>query len=150
MESELSNFGFPAVNSEQDFIDFLVSYFDWLENFDVDLKILSFYHVERYKHDDCSQCLFTVNLRYLYVEHCLQTKTDVKELINYCKMRKEQFITSHLFTPRLADLERKRLELEKEFIEILSLWNNGKEELPAPLPNLNPGQGSVWANFLKK
>ena len=65
-------------------------------------------------------------------------------------MRKEQFITYHLFTPRLADLERKRLELEKEFIEILSLWNNGKEELPAPLPNLNPGQRSVWANFLKK
>ena len=39
MESELSNFGFSAVNSEQDFIDFLVSYFDWLEKFDVDLKI---------------------------------------------------------------------------------------------------------------
>ena len=65
-------------------------------------------------------------------------------------MRKEQFITYHLFTPRLADLERKRLELEKEFIEILSLWNNGKEELPVPLPNLNPAQGSVSANFSKK
>ena len=55
-------------------------------------------------------------------------------------MRKEQFITSHLFTPRLADLERKRLELEKEFIEILSLWNNIKQELPVPLPNLSLGQ----------
>ena len=52
MESELSNFGFSAVNSEQDFIDFLVSYFDWLENFDDYLKILSFYHVEKGKHDN--------------------------------------------------------------------------------------------------
>ena len=150
MESQLSNFCFSAVNSDQGFIDFLNSYFHSLEKFDDYLKILSFYHVKRCEHDGSSQCLFTVNLRYLYVEHCLQTKTDVKELINYCKMRKEQFITSHLFTPRLADLERKRLELEKEFIEILSLWNNGKEELPAPLPNLNPGRRSVWANFLKK
>ena len=94
--------------------------------------------------------LFTVNLRYLYIEHCLQNKIDVKELINYFEMRKEQFIASHLFIRRLADLERKRLELEKEFIEILSLWNNGKEELPVPLPNLNPAQGSVSANFSKK
>ena len=127
MESQLSNFCFSAVNSDQDFIDFLNSYFHSLEKFDDYLKILSFYHVKRCEHDGSSQCLFTVNLRYLYVEHCLQNKTDVKELINYCKMRKEQVITSRLF-------------------KILSLWNNRKEQLacvsaePEPSPVISMGE----------
>ena len=36
-------------------------------------------------------------------------------------MRKENFIASKLFIRRLAELERSRIELEKQFRETLSL-----------------------------
>ena len=39
-----------------------------LEKIDNFLKVLSLYHTERCQLDDCSQCFFTVNLRYLYAE----------------------------------------------------------------------------------
>ena len=40
---------------------------DSMEKFDRFLKILDFYHVERCDHEEYSQCLFAINLRYLYV-----------------------------------------------------------------------------------
>ena len=52
-------------------------------------------------------------------------------------MRKEHFIASKFFIHRLADLEKQRLELEKQFRETLSLWNKDKDEMLAFLPNLN-------------
>ena len=52
-------------------------------------------------------------------------------------MRKEHFIASRLLIHRLADLEKQRLELEKQFRETLSIWNKKQEEMPSPLPNLN-------------
>lgn len=55
---------------------------DTLKKFDDFLKV-SFYHVERCKNEDCSQCLFAVNLRYLYVEHCTQGLVNVVSLRNY-------------------------------------------------------------------
>ena len=50
-----------------------------LEKIDNFLKVLSFYHTERCQLDDCSQCFFTVNLRYLYAEHTAQKKESVEE-----------------------------------------------------------------------
>ena len=52
-------------------------------------------------------------------------------------MRKEHFIAARFFSHRLADLEKQRLELEKQFRGTLSLWNKNKGEMLAPLPNLN-------------
>lgn len=52
-------------------------------------------------------------------------------------MRKHQFICARLFINRLADIEKQRLELEKSFVEILRLWNNHENDMPAPLPNLD-------------
>ena len=52
-------------------------------------------------------------------------------------MRKEHFIAARFFIHRLADLEKQRFELEKQFREMLSLWNKNKREMLAPLPNLN-------------
>ena len=40
---------------------------DSMEKFDRFLKILDFYHVKRCDHEEYSQCLFAINLRYLYV-----------------------------------------------------------------------------------
>ena len=64
-------------------------------------------------------------------------KNDVKELRNYCIMRKENFIASKLFIRRLAELERSRIELEKQFRETLSLWNKKKDEMSSSPLNLS-------------
>ena len=42
---------------------------DSMENFDNFLKVLSYYHVERCDCENCSQYIFTISLRYLYVEN---------------------------------------------------------------------------------
>ena len=52
-------------------------------------------------------------------------------------MSKEHFITSRLFIQKLAEIEKQRLKLEKEFRDTLSLWNKNKDEMPSSLPNLN-------------
>ena len=122
MASELSDFSSSEIYSNQDFVDFLLNDFVTLKKFDDCLKVLfffylkvlfestfeSFYYVEKYEHDDCSQCFFKKNLRYIYNEHVLQEKNEVKELRNYCIMRKDQFITSRLFIDKLADLQKKK------------------------------------------
>ena len=64
-------------------------------------------------------------------------KNDVKELRNYCIMRKENIIASKLFIRRLAELERSRIELEKQFRETLSLWNKEKDEMSSSPLNLS-------------
>ena len=93
--------------------------------------------MERCEQDDCLQCLFAINLRYVYTEHVIQGKKDVKELRNYCIMRKENVIASKLFIRRLAELERSRIELEKQFRETLSLWNKKKDEMSSSPLNLS-------------
>lgn len=118
-------------------LDHLLSDFNTLKKFDDYIKVLIFYHVDRCEKDDCSQCLFTVNLRYLFTEHEVQEKKDVVRLRYYCIMRKEQFIASRLFIHRLVSLEKKkRIQLEKGFKETLSLWNNKRDVMSSPLPNL--------------
>ena len=91
---------------QEDAVEFLLQDFVNLKKFDDYLKVLSFYHVERRKQDNCSQCIFVINLRYVYTEHVVQEKKVVKELRNYCIMRKENFIASRHFIHRLADLEK--------------------------------------------
>ena len=73
-----------------------------LEKIDNFLKVLSFYHTERCQLDDCSQCFFTVSLRYLYAEQTAQKKESVEELKDYCRMKKFQFLCARLFVHRLA------------------------------------------------
>ena len=96
--------------SGQELENFPFNDFSTLENFDRFLKVLTFYHTERCEHEDCSQCFFTLSLRYIYTEHIVQKKQGVQELINYCKLRKKQFICARLFISRLANLERERIK----------------------------------------
>ena len=117
--------------------DYLFKDFNALKKFDDFLIVLNFYHVERCEHEDCSQRLFALNLRYVYTEHVVQNKEGVEGLKNYCKMRKEQFVCAHIFIHRLAETERQRLDLEKSSHKTLSLWNNTETEMLAPLPSLN-------------
>ena len=59
-------------------------------------------------------------------------------------MRKENFIASKLFIRRLAELERSRIELEKQFRETLSLQKKKKqrnvESSPEPLLVITKGE----------
>lgn len=104
---------FFIVESNVDLLDHLLSDFNTLKKFDDYIKVLIFYHFERCEKDDCSQCLFTVNLRYLFTEHEVQVKKDVVRLRYYCIMRKEQFIASRLFIHILASLKKKEFSLRK-------------------------------------
>ena len=135
MSSNLVYFIFEE--PKEGFLEFLLLDFTSLKKFDDNIKVLSFYHVERCEQDNCSQCLFAINLCYVFTEHIVQEKEDVKELCNYYIVCKEHFIASRLFIHRLTTLEKQRLELEKQFRETLSLWNKNKDKMPAPLPNLN-------------
>ena len=56
---------------------------DSMEKFDNFLKVLSYYHVERCEYEDCSQCIFTINLRYLYVENTVQGNNSVVPYNNF-------------------------------------------------------------------
>ena len=109
-----------------------------LEHFDSFLKVMFFYHTERCEHNDCSQCFFVLNLRYLYTENRIQQKDSVETLKNYCRMRKMQFMCTRLFIYRLAlaEIEKQRIELEKSFNRMLQIWNNTKSEVPSSLPNI--------------
>ena len=117
-------FGEPA--PEEDLADFLIRNFTTIKKFDDFLKVLTFYHVESCEHDECLQYYFAVNLRYAFTEHTVQNKENAKELRNYCRMRKEQFIRYRIFIHRLAELEKQRIKLQKIFRETLSIWNNTK------------------------
>ena len=77
------------------------------------------YHVENC--DDCAQCVFAKNLERLYDE-CKETN-NVFRLRFYCLKRKETFTLARIVTYRLATIETERLKLEKEFNNILTLWN---------------------------
>lgn len=114
---------------------------DSLKKFDDFIEVLSFYHVKRCEHEDCSQCLFVVNLRYLYVEHFTQELEITEPLRNYCRLRCHQFMCARFFIHHLANLEKQRVALEKEFHNTLKIWKYTKQEqLPPPdviLPQTN-------------
>ena len=99
--------------SKEDVLEVLLSEFTTLKKIDGFITVLSYYHVERCNQEDCSQCLFAINLRYVFIEHTVQEKKDANRLRYYCIMRKEQFIASRLVFHRLASLEKKGFSLKK-------------------------------------
>ena len=104
--------------------NYLFKDFNTLKKFDDFLKVFNFYHVQRCEHEDCSQCLFAINLRHVYTEYVVQNKEVVQELKNYCKIKQGQFVCARVFIHRLAEIEKQRLYLEKSFDKTLSQWNN--------------------------
>ena len=78
MSSNLVDFIFEE--PKEGLLDFLLLRFTSLKKFDDYIEVLSFYHVERCEQDECSQCLFAINLRYVFTEHTVREK---KMLRNY-------------------------------------------------------------------
>ena len=86
-----------------------------LQKLDQFLKLADFYHVERCENKDCTNCLFVVNLRYLYVQNEVQNDDSVVPLQRFCKIKYGNFHSVRLFLRSLGALERKGVELDREF-----------------------------------
>ena len=138
------------VNFENEKIE--VSDFNTMKKFDNFLKLLDFYHVERCEHVDCSDCLFIKNLRYLYVRNSVNKQDSVIPLQDFCRIRINQSYCCRLFLKTLGALEKQRVLAERDFHEILQLWNEPQnppppeplKSLPAPLaPPKTPGSWNM-------
>ena len=64
MSSNLVDFIFEE--PKEGLLDFLLLEFTSLKKSDDYIKVLSFYNVEKCEQDECSQCLFAINLRYVF------------------------------------------------------------------------------------
>ena len=96
---------------------------DSMENFDNFLKVLSYYHVERCDCENCSQYIFTINLRYLYVENTVQGNNSVVPLQQFCILKIDQFKCCRAFINTLVKLQKGRILAENKFHKTLELWN---------------------------
>ena len=83
---------------------------------------MSYYHVERCEYENFSQCLFTINLHYLYVENTVQQNDCVVLLQQFCILKIDQFKCCRTFINTLVQLEKIRILAKKEFHKILELW----------------------------
>ena len=54
-----------------------------LQKFDQFLKLVDFFQVESCKNNDCSNCMFVINLRYLYIEKTISQVDSVDSLQKY-------------------------------------------------------------------
>ena len=63
-----------------------------LRKFDDFLELAHFYHVERCENIDCSNCLFLINLRYLYVQITVLEHVSVAPLQKFCRINHINFV----------------------------------------------------------
>lgn len=87
------------------------------------LKLADFYHVERCENEDCSNCLFFVNIRYLYVQNTVHKQDSVAPLEKFCKMKFDNYHSIRLLFCSLRATEKKRVELGRDFQSVLTIWN---------------------------
>ena len=77
-------------------------------NFEMDtLEKLYFYHMERCKYEDCLQCIFAINLRFLNVQSEIHVNDSVASLQQYCRLKNYQYYCTRLFIEHLANIEKK-------------------------------------------
>ena len=64
-----------------------------------------------------------INLRYLYVQNTVVEDDSVIPLQKFCRMKYVNFHSIRLFLHSLGAIEKKRLDLDKEFHRVLKVWN---------------------------
>ena len=79
---------------------------DSIQKFDNFLKVLSYCHVECCEFEDCPQCLFTINLGYLYVENSVQQNNYLVPLQKFYLSKIDQFKCFRAFINTLILLEK--------------------------------------------
>ena len=85
--------------------------FSSLLKFDQFIKLASFYHVELCENDDCINCMFVINLRYLYIEQITLKSNSVDSLQKYCKEKFANFYSLRHFLRTLGEIEKKEYYL---------------------------------------
>ena len=75
-----------AVQIEKD-IEELTS----LEKLEQLFKLADFDHVERRENINCSNCLFVINLRYLYLQNTVLENDCMAPLQKYCRLKYGNF-----------------------------------------------------------
>ena len=78
---------------------------------------------KRCENVDRSNCLFIINLRYLYVQHTELENNCAAPLQKFYRMKFGNFHSIRLFFRSLGTIEKKRLELERDFQRVLEIWN---------------------------
>ena len=69
-------------------------------------KLWDFYHVERCEHVDCSNYLFIVNLRNLFVQNGVHEQDLIVPLQHSCRMKIKEFNCFMLFLKTLGALKK--------------------------------------------
>ena len=80
---------------------------DLMKKFDDFLKLCDFYYVEQCENEDCSNCLFNINLR-LFVQNKVHQQESVVPLQTFCKIKIKKFNCVCLFLKTLGIIEKKR------------------------------------------
>ena len=93
-----------------------------LRKLDDFLKLADFYYVERCENIDCSNCLFTINLRYLYDQTTVLEHDSVAPLQKFCRIKHINFHSIRVLLHSLAAIKRERLRLDREFHRTLKVW----------------------------
>ena len=94
-----------------------------LQKFDRFLKLVGFFHVERCENVDCSYCMLIINLRYLYIEKTVIKSDSIDSLQKCCREKYINFYSLRYFLRTLGEIEKKRIQLDKEFTRTLEIWN---------------------------
>ena len=102
------------------------------------IRVINYYHFNRCSEKDCGYSFFVRGLNTIYDELEKEKSEDITRLKFYCIMRTELFIKSRIYIHKLAEIEKKRLALEKEFQKVLSAWNKKRDTMPSP--DLHHGQ----------
>ena len=66
----------------------------------------------------------------MYVQNTVHEMESAVPLQKYCKMKMENFNCIRIFLKTLGSLEKKRVQLEKEFQKTLALWKKPMNQLP--------------------
>ena len=94
-----------------------------LQKFIEVLKPADFYPIERCKNQDCSNCVFITNLKYLYAQNQVVDDDSVLPLQKFCKIKYGNFHSIRLFVRSLGAIETKRIELDQNFKLVLEIRN---------------------------
>ena len=106
-----------AVQIKKDFEDL-----SFMPKFDQFINLANFYHLYRCQIEKCSNCYFTCNLRYLYVQNVVNETESFHVLQKLYRLNYGSFYFLQLLLCPLVAIERKRVKLKIKFHEVLRIW----------------------------
>ena len=88
------------------------------------INLCLFCHLKRCEKDNnCINCNFITNLRFVYVENVLDSTNGVENCQAFCRKHFGSFFSLGTFLRTLAIVEREKIKTEKKFVGVLNVWN---------------------------